>query len=179
MTTSLVPGLCLNLSKWNAGQVLYMKFLNTWFVTHWGMVMLHGDLDLGQHWLRLWFVAWQHLVITWIIVDSSLEVFYSIHLRAISQEVLMNLMRNTCMKITLLKLQSCLPGANELTLLVLTECRVLVRLCTGIGHHMGTIAGATILVPSHYCQVTETDWAPINAILGYPSFKWVAVTWLR
>ena len=40
--------------------------------------------------------------------------FCDIHLRAISQEVLMNLICNKCSKITFMKFLSYLPGANEL-----------------------------------------------------------------
>ena len=45
--------------------------------------------------------------------DLSLKVIYSIHLRTISQEILMNLICNMCLEITLLKLS--LPEDNELT----------------------------------------------------------------
>ena len=46
-------------------------------------------------------------------VDLSSKVFCGIHLRAISQEALMNLICNICSEITILKLVH-LPGANEL-----------------------------------------------------------------
>ena len=65
-------------------------------LTHCGLVMPYGDIYLGQHW-------W-HQAITWIDVDLSSKVFCGIHLRAISQEVLMNMIRNMCSEITLLKL---------------------------------------------------------------------------
>ena len=44
----------------------------------------------------------------------SSKVFCSIQLRAISQEVLMNLIRNKCSEITILKLLPDLPGVNDL-----------------------------------------------------------------
>ena len=47
-------------------------------------------------------------------VDLSSKVFYGIHLWAISQEVLMNLIRNMCTEITTWNLLPYLPGANEL-----------------------------------------------------------------
>ena len=72
-------------------------------LTHRGLEMPY-DMDLGQHWLR-------HCFITWTNVDISSEVFRGIHIIAISQEVLMNLICNMCSEITLLKL---LPGTNEL-----------------------------------------------------------------
>ena len=46
----------------------------------------------------------------WLII----EVFCGIHPRAISQEVLMNLICNICLEITLPKLLQYVPGANEL-----------------------------------------------------------------
>ena len=46
-----------------------------------------GDRDLGQHWLRLWLVAWQHQAITWTNVDLLLVRFNDILFRAISEQV--------------------------------------------------------------------------------------------
>ena len=60
-------------------------------------------------------VAWRHLAITWTNVDLSSKVIRDNHLRAISQEVLMNLIHDMCSEITLSKLLLHLPGANELT----------------------------------------------------------------
>ena len=39
------------------------------WLTHCGLVMLYGNADPGQDWLRQWFVAWWHQTITWAIVD--------------------------------------------------------------------------------------------------------------
>ena len=47
----------------------------------------YGGIDLGQHWLRWWLVAWQHQAITLTSVDYSSKVFCGIHLRTISQEM--------------------------------------------------------------------------------------------
>ena len=33
-------------------------------LTQYGLVMPYGDTDLGQHWLRQWFVVWQYQGIT-------------------------------------------------------------------------------------------------------------------
>ena len=49
------------------------------------MVTPYGDIDLGQHWLRLWLVAWQHQAITWTNVDLLSVKSNDIHLRAILQ----------------------------------------------------------------------------------------------
>ena len=29
-------------------------------------MVLYGDTELGQHWLRRWLVAWQYQAISWI-----------------------------------------------------------------------------------------------------------------
>ena len=31
--------------------------LSSWFLTHCGLVIPYGIMDLAQHWLRLWLVA--------------------------------------------------------------------------------------------------------------------------
>ena len=55
-----------------------------------------------------------HQAITWTNVDLPSKTFCGIHLRAIWQEVLMNLIRNPCSKITISRLLSHLLGTNEL-----------------------------------------------------------------
>ena len=55
-----------------------------WLV-HCGLVMLYGDMNVSQHWLRLWPVTW-HQVITRTNVDLSSLKYSGIHLRAISQK---------------------------------------------------------------------------------------------
>ena len=54
-------------------------------LNHCGLLMPYGDLDLIQHWLRYWLVAWQCQTITWTNIDLTPKVFCDIHLRAISQ----------------------------------------------------------------------------------------------
>ena len=56
-------------------------------LTHWGLVMPYGDIDLGQHWLRWWLVAWRQQAITWINVDLSSVRSSNILLMTISQEI--------------------------------------------------------------------------------------------
>ena len=56
-------------------------------ITHNGLVMPYGDLELDQHWLRYGLVAWQHQAITWTTVDLSSLRFGYIHLRAILCEI--------------------------------------------------------------------------------------------
>ena len=60
--------------------------------------------------------------ISWTNVGLLLKVFGGIHLRAISQEVLMNFICNVCYEITLMKLLPHLPLASELTVLDISWC---------------------------------------------------------
>ena len=90
------------------------------YMRHWTpMSWLIGDSDiwrhsLGQHWLRKWLVACRHQAISLTNIDLSSKVFCGIHLRTISQDVPMNLIRYMSSKITVIKLLVHLPGANEL-----------------------------------------------------------------
>ena len=86
-------------------------------ITHSGLVTPYGDIDLGQHWLRQWLVAWQHQAITRSNDDFSLRSLDCfIHLRAISQCVpnLLFCIYIMSLKIILLKLLPHLPRANDL-----------------------------------------------------------------
>ena len=56
----------------------FYKLSGVW-LTHCGLAVSYGDIDLDQHWLRSWCVAWKHQAITWINVDLSLKVFCGIH----------------------------------------------------------------------------------------------------
>ena len=73
---------------------------------------LYGDIDLCQHWLTYWFVAWRYHAITWTNVDVSSKVFCGIHLREISHEIPMEPIRNMCSNITLWKLLPHTPWAK-------------------------------------------------------------------
>ena len=61
--------------------------------------MQYGDINLSQHRFRQWLSAWQHQAITWTNVDLWSEVFFGIHLWAMSQEVDMYLIHNMCSEI--------------------------------------------------------------------------------
>ena len=65
--------------------------------------------------------------ITWINVDLSLVRFCGTPLRAISQEVLLNLICDICSEIVHLKLQLYFPGANEWEWLSLTCLTAFLR----------------------------------------------------
>ena len=77
--------------------------------------MLYGDIDLGQHWLRQWLVAWWHQAITWTNVDLWSVRSIGIHLRAILQKIPQPPIIKISLKITFLKFLSNLPGANKST----------------------------------------------------------------
>ena len=79
-----------------------------------GLVTPYGNTDLGQHWLRQWLIAWQHLAITWTNVDLSSVEFSGIHVTTILLVALKVSIHEMSWKIISLKSQPHLPGANEL-----------------------------------------------------------------
>ena len=94
-------------------------------LTHCGLVTPHDDRDLGQHWLRLWLVAWRHQAITWTNADLSSVRSSDIHLRTISQGIPRPTITKISFKIIYLKLHSNLPGTNELMMNII----VMLSLC--------------------------------------------------
>ena len=87
--------------------------------SHCGLVTPYGNMDLGQHWRRQ--------AITWIDVDLSSKVFCGIHLRLISQEVVMNLICNLCLENHIFNMTATSPRDKELRkcsyiMLHLTHC---------------------------------------------------------
>ena len=98
-------------------------------LTHWGLVMPFGDRDLGQHWLRQWLVTWRHQAITWTNIDLSSVRCSGIHLRAISSEIPQPPFTKVSLKITHLKLNQNLPGANELIVMRNPGLESLSRSC--------------------------------------------------
>ena len=87
-------------------------------LSHCGLVMPYGDIDLGQHWLRYWLAVWRHQAITWTNVDLSSVKFCANHVRS-NKKVLMYSICKMSLEHTLVKLLPDLPGINELTLLML------------------------------------------------------------
>ena len=75
----------------------------------------YTNINLILHRFRWWLVTWQHEVITRTNIDFSSKVFCDIHIKAVSQEVLMNWISNMYSKITLLKLLQHLLGTNGLS----------------------------------------------------------------
>ena len=86
------------------------------WIYHVGLVTPHGYIELGQHWLRDWLVAWRHQTITWANIDFSQVRFCGILMRAISQRVPKLLFCVMGLKFMLSKLLLHLPGANELSI---------------------------------------------------------------
>ena len=73
----------------------------------------YDDIDLSQHWLRLWLVAWWHQAIT--NVDLSIVYSSDTHMRAVSQDISLSLTTKISLKITHLKFTLNLRWANVLT----------------------------------------------------------------
>ena len=96
-------------------EMLSWVILLTPFLTHCGLVMPYGSRDLGQHWFRLWLVAWRHQAITWTNVDLSSLRSSDVHLRAILLEISQPSVTKISLKIIFLRFHWNLPGANELT----------------------------------------------------------------
>ena len=77
-------------------------------------MMLYGDKDLCQHWLRQWRVAWWHQAITSANIDLLSVRSNEIHLRAISLVIPQPSVTKYGLKTTYVSFHSNLPGANEL-----------------------------------------------------------------
>ena len=70
-------------------------------ITLHGLVVPYGVTDLDQQWLRKCLFAWQHRTITLTNVDASSQVFCGIHLKAMPQQMPINLIRYTFLNVTL------------------------------------------------------------------------------
>ena len=60
----------LGIYRWKFG---HSGYSNDSLLTHCGLVMPYGDIEMGEHWLRKWLVAiaWQQQAIIWTNVKSS------------------------------------------------------------------------------------------------------------
>ena len=85
-----------------------------------GFTVPYGNIDLAQHWLKWWLVAWWLQAITRANVDLSSVRASDNYLRAISQEIPQPLITKISLKVTYLKFHSNLPGSNELMALLKT-----------------------------------------------------------
>ena len=65
---------------WSFYDIWHQSFSN---LTHCGLVTPYGNINLCQHRLRLWLVAWWHQAITWTNVDFSevMAFIWSHHLK--------------------------------------------------------------------------------------------------
>ena len=76
-----------------------------------GLVTPYGETELGQHWLKYWFVARRHQAITWTNVDLPSKRSSDNHQKAILQEI-----PQPSIKISLkISYHSNPPVSNELT----------------------------------------------------------------
>ena len=91
-----------------------MGVLHTVCLTHCGLVMPFGDIDLGQHWMACCLTG-RHQAITWTNVDLSLVRFCFNHLRTISHWMPKLLFHRMNLIILFLDLFPHLSGANELS----------------------------------------------------------------
>ena len=82
------------------------------YLTHWGLVTPYGVIDLGQHWLRLWLVAWRHQAITCTNVDLRTLASYSYQYYSYINKYTC---KNLHFEIIFPWIFLHLPGANELT----------------------------------------------------------------
>ena len=70
-------------------------------LTHCGLVIPYGNIDLGQHWLM--YLAWWHQAVTWTNVDLAALRSSTIHVLAISQEITLPSITKISLKNTYLK----------------------------------------------------------------------------
>ena len=96
------------------------------------------DIDLGQHWLICWRVAWRRQAITRINVDSSSVRSGGIHLWAISQKLLKLSILGVSLNITYLRSEPHLTRVNELNLcsdivyVIVTSSITMAAICRSI-----------------------------------------------
>ena len=126
--------------------------LHLW--THHSLVMPYSEIELNQHWLRYWLVAWWHQAITWTNVDLWSLRSSDNQLKAILQQMPQPSINNISCKMNSLKLCSNFPGANELKWLpYVTGANKLthqgpVTPCGGSA--LAQVMACCLMSPSHY-----------------------------
>ena len=98
-----------------------VHFWNGVYLTHLPLVTQNGDNDLGQHWPRLWLVAWRHQAITCSNVDLRTLAFIPDQFH---RKIEMYTWHKWHLKILFFKIFGCLPGANGLITWLLMLCRL-------------------------------------------------------
>ena len=112
---SLLMHICVTWPQWIKPQTSTSQ-PSVSYITSCGLVKLYDDIDLRQHWLRQWLVAWWHQAITWTNVHHQWRSVtitwgqFRKKYRSLPSVTKMSL------KITYMKFHSNLPGANELRL---------------------------------------------------------------
>ena len=71
VSTCIVENLCLFLEGISASVMYHNLWWPNVLISHCGLVVPYGDINLGHHWLRQWLVAWGLQAITWTNVDFS------------------------------------------------------------------------------------------------------------
>ena len=101
----------------------------------------YGDINLGQHWLKKWFVAYRHQTIIWTNPDFPLVGFCSIHLKAVSQWVTSYYYIKWAWKLYVLELLSHFPGPNTCWIMCACWCasRCYSQHCSGVMPSLRTV----------------------------------------
>ena len=83
-------------------------------LTHCALMTPYGDIDLGQHWLRQWLVAWWHQAIAWTNVDLPSKCSVAFTWEHFHKKCSWTSSYHVFIDCTF-KLLPHLPGTNELT----------------------------------------------------------------
>ena len=82
-------------------------------LTQCGLVTPYGNISMGQHWFRLWLVAWRQQAISWTNIVLSSARSNDVHLMAISKQITLPSIDNIPLKINNLRCHSNLPGTKD------------------------------------------------------------------
>ena len=118
-------------------------------LTHCGLVMLYGVGDLGQHWFRLWFGAWQHQAITRTNVDLCLMRPQHIPFRANFSQLSITKIH---FKITPYKITADSPWGQWVNTSTLPHPKPLFQVChahSSVHHSVCQLSRSQIAQPIH------------------------------
>ena len=99
-------------------------------LTYCGLVMPYGDIDLGQHWLRQWLVAWCTKPLPKPILIYHITEVQWHSSGGILLEISQALISKIGLNITYIKFHPNLPGLNELS-----RCTWIWPICITIQEH--------------------------------------------
>ena len=94
----------------------WITMWHTFILSHHGLDMPYGDIDMGQHWPMCWCAAWWHKAISRAI--SSSVICCETHLKPISKMIPLLSITKISLKIAYLKMHANLSGANVLTVII-------------------------------------------------------------